>query len=143
MADGWRSRYMAPFYALVISFVLVFLLGLALQEPTGAEERGDDPPTTTVLPRERPEPLGIRFSSTEEFPVVSAIVFWDDTKKVVRDARGLLALRPDTAVTVCGQLQRGWAAVGATSTPDNNVVCWGPSEPAPGEFITLQVREER
>ena len=48
MSDGWRSRYMAPAYALVISFVLVLLLGFALHE----QETGGttDPGSTTTPP---------------------------------------------------------------------------------------------
>jgi len=52
MSDGWRSRYMAPAYALVISFALVLLLGYVLrgQGTDGTTGPTTEPPTHSAPP---------------------------------------------------------------------------------------------
>jgi hypothetical protein len=139
MADGWRNRYMAPFYALAISFVLVLLLGLTLPGKASTDEPPD--PTTPVptQPKEPDRAKGIVFSE-EKFPLTSAVVLWGGETKVVMSLDELEKLRPTEPVTVCAQMPRGWSAVDV-ATPDNKLVCWGPIKPEADEYVELAVQK--
>lgn len=129
MAHGWRNRYMAPFYALAISFLLVLLVGVTLDAP--------------ATPQRRPEPPApsIRFSSgQDDFPITSAIVLWGNEMHTVRTDAQLRALKPTDPVLVCARLDEGWEAVRATELGDTKYWCWGPLEPRkPGADITIPV----
>jgi hypothetical protein len=127
MAGAWRNRYLAPFYALAISFVLVLLLGFTLEPP--------EPP-----PQPKPEPKSsITFSGQDKFPVKSASVWLGDEKHTVRSLSELEELKTSEPVMVCAQLdKKKWEAIGAEDA--GIVTCWGPLEPRrPGGVITLRV----
>jgi hypothetical protein len=143
MADGWRNRYMAPFYALAISFVLVLLLGVILTNKPEADPKPQAPTTVTVEPE--PEESSVRFSSTETpFPVTVAVVWWGNEKKTVKKLADLEKLRPTGPVRVCAVMSRGWVAVRAEKLEDTDYVCWGPLEPKrPGDAITIDVGKDR
>lgn len=47
MSDAWRNRYMAPAYALVISFVIVLILGMMLGDRKPSTPGGTTTPTIT------------------------------------------------------------------------------------------------
>jgi len=131
MAGAWRNRYLAPFYALAISFVLVLLLGFTLEPP--------EPPPPPV----RPDPeSSITFSAADEFPVKSAIVSWGDEQHNVESPAELARLKTNEPVFVCAQLDKGWEAVGADKL--GAITCWGPLEPRePGADITIRVKEPK
>jgi hypothetical protein len=126
MARAWRNRYLAPFYALAISFVLVLLLGFTLEAPK--------PP-----PPPEPEPKSsITFSGENNFPVEKASVWLGDEKHTVESLAELKELKTSEPVMVCAQLDRKWKAIGAENA--GIVTCWGPLEPRrPGAVITLEV----
>jgi len=129
MAGAWRNRYLAPFYALAISFVLVLLLGFTLDEP--------EPPPQP----KQPEPeSSIAFSSAEDkFPVRSAIVSWGDEKHTVKSLAELERLKTNEPVFVCAQLDKGWEPLGRAEKL-GTTTCWGPLEPRkPGADITIRV----
>src|ERR1700741_2376588 len=127
MAGAWRNRYLAPFYALAISFVLVLLLGFPLEAPK--------PP-----PPPEPEPKSsITFSGEDNFPVKKASVWLGGEKHTVSSLAELEQLKPSEPVMVCAQLdEKKWKAIGAEDA--GIITCWGPLEPRrPGAVITLEV----
>ncbi len=135
MADGWRNRYMAPFYALAISFVLALLLGFTLDAPAEPKRQS------------RPEPVAssIRFASEKDaFPVESAIVWFGGKPHPVASLPELEGLRPTEPVVVCALLQKGFVPVGGEQIGDPRHVCWGPLDAArPGGEITIRIEVER
>lgn len=120
MADGWRNRYMAPFYALAISFVLVLLVGFTLDAPEASK---------------------IKFSD-DTFPVTGAVVVADDEVTVLDKAADLKSLEIDEQFVVCGQLSNGWSAKKAKKATNSGFVCWGPYQPD-GKSFVLDVEKSR
>jgi hypothetical protein len=144
MADGWRNRYMAPFYALAISFVLVLLLGFTLTAPGSEADPTAATPTVTKTVEPEPVESSLRFSSKENpFPATVAIVWWDNERRTVKSADELNKLRPTAPVRVCALMAKGWVALKADKLEKTDYMCWGPLEPRkPGEAITIDVGKD-
>ncbi len=143
MADGWRNRYMAPFYALAISFVLVLLLGFTLSSrpERGPEAAGPD----DGHGEPEPEESSVRFSSKETpFPVTVAIVVVGRRKEDREEASPTWrSCDPPSRSGSARLMARGWVAVKAEKLEDTDYVCWGPLEPKrPGDAITINVGKD-
>jgi hypothetical protein len=138
MADGWRNRYMAPLYALAISFVLVLLLGFTLDTPGPVKPLTPATVTKTVAPK--PVKSALRFSSKEApFPVTTATIWWGTHDETVRSLAEFTKLEVTPPVRVCALMANGWVALKAKKL-GKDYVCWGPLEPEePGGAITIDV----
>jgi hypothetical protein len=137
VADGWRNRYMAPFYALIISFALVLLLGFSFREEPGTQN--PEPKEKTTVPTATTPATAFSANSSEEFPGAEVTVVYGDEKKKVRDLGAIPTLQLTEKYAVCAKLDDGWAAVDATRAPDSDYSCWGPFDPKSGKPFVLRV----
>jgi hypothetical protein len=112
MVDGWRNRFLAPVYALVISFGFAFILGAALDDLTRvrfviAEQSGSNP-----LPEE-----------FKNFRVrVKPIDNTKPARKIGRSGEFTLST-PDEEIRICTTLPPGWSAKDATVDKATGVSC--------------------
>jgi len=141
VADGWRNRYMAPFYALIISFALVLLLGSVLKKdtPTGsATSASTTRPPTTEPPTTQPQGT---FSAKDSkgFPGSDLTLVYDDQMKQFRDLGKIPAVPLDEKYAICAVLDDGWTAVDAMRAPDSEYSCWGPFDPKSDKPFALRV----
>lgn len=128
MTDGWRNRYMAPFYALIISFALVLLLGTVLEKSTaGPPAEPKSTPTTQAPPDDpataRPE---VVFVGAKRFPGEELTLVHGDEQTALGDLGDLPELPIDDRYAICAILDNGWVAVDAVQVPRSRFSCWGP-----------------
>lgn len=127
MADGWRNRLMAPVYALVVSFVLVFILGVVLNDPTRIQFTIAGQNASSELP--------------QEFRDFKVRVDTGDGKRTLDDkplgrAPEFTLLIPDKYIRICTTPPNGW--VGANAVPGaNGEYCWNRDERGEDVAITL------
>ncbi|MFE9750487.1 hypothetical protein ACFYOT_36755 [Saccharothrix saharensis] len=111
MPDALRSRWLAPFYALVVSFLAVLLLGAVVDEP--------DPPTRSV---------DIRFVTNGQdrtsLDHTRVEVFAGTESVLTVNAEGRIDDVPaDRALTICVRLPEGWSA-SAPARRLGDYTCW-------------------
>jgi hypothetical protein len=109
MPERWRNRVFAPLYALVITFVLVFLTGAALPEPAQAplpEPAQASPRLTVTVQANREQP-------DQKVPGAPE-------KKV-----------PGPATQVCMSPPKGWAVDDPAPDPTGSVCVDARGEPVP------------
>ncbi|MFJ6673907.1 hypothetical protein ACIQMJ_22590 [Actinosynnema sp. NPDC091369] len=112
MSDGLRSRWLAPVYALVVSFLAVLLLGAVVREPAAPAGRSVDIRFVTngqdraSLDNARVEV----FAGTESDLVVNA-------------GGGIDDVPADGALTICVRLPKGWSAP-APAQRLGDYTCW-------------------
>lgn len=144
VADGWRNRYMAPFYALIISFALVLLLGSLLNKDPQAEPV-TQPKTTTEQPDPTPAQPKITFSAqgATTFPGSNLTLIHGDEQTSFEDFSDLPELPTDEKYAVCAVLNDGWTAVGAMRAPYSEYSCWGPFDPKSDKPSELRAKRTR
>ncbi len=102
MNNGWRSRYLAPVYALVVSFVFVFILGaVALDDPLRIQFNV-------------PEPEGPNQQIDELSHSSVRVETIDGHKKLTNQqldvSREFTLLNPHEKIQICTRLPEGWVA---------------------------------
>ena len=144
MADGWRNRYMAPFYALIISFVLVLLLGLLLETDPSTGPAAQQKPTPATQEPATPQPKVI-FSAkgAKEFPGSRLTLTHGDEEQPFDALDELPELPVDETFGICAVLDEGWTAVGATRAPNSKYSCWGPFDPKSDETSVLRAERSK
>jgi hypothetical protein len=139
---------MAPVYALIVSFVIVFTAGAVLQE---LQASVDAPTPTTSKPPASSGPATIRFTlAPPKLPNKSTARIADLRGTVVElhgdngrldlaelNKDGVLPVSPTTPFRVCAELPTGWVGTGGVKQPGSPVTCWGPFEP--GKNVTLSL----
>ena len=115
MAEPWRNRVFAPLYALVITFVLVFLTGAALPEPA------QPPPRLTVTVQVNREQPDQRAPGAPGQKVPGA-----------PDQRA-----PGAPTRICVTPPEGWAVEGPAPDPATGSVCVD----ARGEPVPIVLRK--
>ncbi|MGW4112970.1 hypothetical protein ACWEFJ_19030 [Actinosynnema sp. NPDC004786] len=114
---AWRSRRLAPGYALVIAFLVATLIGWLLPEPA--------PPPVT------PRPLDLRLVTADQSPAtelarVPVTVLGGDGSPLAVDAGARIHITSSgEPITVCVKLPKEWSA------PDPakqfaDFACWPP-----------------
>lgn len=139
MADGWRHRYMAPFYALIISFALVLVLGTVLEKNTSAgskatptaQEPAGDP--ATAKPK-------VVVAGADGFPGEELTIVHGGTQTLVDDLGDLPPLPTDGKYAICGIVDKGWVAVGAIQVPGSDFSCWGQFDVKSAKPSVLRVK---
>jgi hypothetical protein len=133
---------MAPFYALIISFALVFLLGLLLgnNPPAKPAGRPESTPATQAPATTRPE---VTFSAkdTRKFPGTGLVVVQGGERQEIADLSQLPGLSIDEKYVICADLREGWTAVEGIQMPDSEYTCWGPFDPKSDEMPVLRLEE--
>jgi hypothetical protein len=133
---------MAPFYALIISFALVLLLGSLLQKSAPAEPSAEPKPTPT-----NEEPTGDPATVTPKLVVKGAKSFPGSALTLVHGGeqtpfgglRDVPELPSDEKYSVCAVLNDGWVAVDAIEPPGSDFSCWGPFDPTSDQPSALRV----
>ena len=140
VSDGWRNRYWAPFYALIISFVLVFLLGSLLANNRPAEPAGQPEATSVTRAPTTTQPT-VTFSAkdTTRFPGAELVVVHGDEQQPFADLRHLPELPIDEKYVICAVLYDGWTAIEGIRVPDSEYTCWGPFDPKSDKRTVLRV----
>lgn len=123
MADGWRNRFLAPVYALVISFGFAFILGFALDDLTRIRFVNAGPSGSSQLPE-----------VFEGFQVQVKPID-NESRKVGRSGE-LTLPTPDGEIEICTTLPAGWSAKGAEVDKATGVSCSFRS-PARGEDVEI------
>ncbi|MEV8441126.1 hypothetical protein AB0425_27420 [Actinosynnema sp. NPDC051121] len=118
--SGLRSRWLAPVYALVISFLAVLLLGLVVREPTAT-----GPPT-------RPK-VDIRFVTTgpDRTQLDNAqvkVLAGSSTDLRVNAGGGVDDVTSGQSLTICARLPKGWTAP-APAERLGDFTCWPKVDP--------------
>jgi hypothetical protein len=131
---------MAPFYALIMSFAIVLLLGLVFEAPATEDKKTDDKAveTTTPPPAVTP-PTAFSAEDSEDFPGSDLTLVYGDKEKKVRDLAKIPSLRLLEKYTICAVLDDGWTGVDATRAPNSDYSCWGPFDPKSDNSFVLRV----
>ena len=147
MADGWRSRNMAPVYALVISFLLVLVFGLVLRTEPSAQPEPKETPTTKPVPEEEPADDGWQFRVSQvgnnkiQAPdQLQAFAMWDDMVTPVVDLEQLSDEGVDgdaDDVIVCVKLPAHWSMPKPTKTI-GDYTCTEPLKPK-NDMVTVRI----
>ena len=127
MADGWRTRYVAPVYALVISFVVVLLLGMAFATDDGTNKAAPATPTIGFVPA--------------GFPARSAVLVSGGRQVPIKDQKALESLKPAAPFQICAVLDPGWTTSNGVKLPKSDFTCWGPFDPDARGDVELKVRK--
>lgn len=96
MTGGWRNRFMAPVYALVISFVLVAILGTVLNDPMQI---------TFTIPKGE-----LKKQENVHVVVKTAVGGTELADERLDGSREIPLLNTDKHIAIC--LPREWAAEG-------------------------------
>ena len=140
MPEWMRSQFMAPVYALVISFAAALLLGAAMHG-SGAKAPGE--PTTQVpnAPAVRLVTPQVNRVDKESPPLIPATELRDASVriytssgkdlKVGKNGEVRLEETAKTPVTFCVALPQGWEArTPEPVEPVRGLTCWELAEPA-------------
>lgn len=156
MADGLRSRNMAPVYALVISFVLVLVFGLFLRDratPT-PKDNGSGTTTTTTDQPAADTPWKFQISptaKTEGLPKghdqgqnpenFAAYAIWGDTLTTVAHLKELNDIGVDNKVVVCVKLPKHWSMPEAAGPAVGGYTCSKPltAQGKEKDTVTLEI----
>lgn len=111
MADGWRNRFMAPVYALVISFGFVVILGAALNDPTRI---------SFVIAGQSGLPEAFQGFQVRVETVAGKRPLADE--HVGRSGEFTLPT-PDEEIRICTTLPEGWSTKDATLDVASRVSC--------------------
>lgn len=116
MVEGWRSRYMAPVYALIFSFLLVFGLGAVLNRSAElvqlVADTGDPAGLASVTAEVRVHDGATSAGQTFPFEV------------------------PDGTFDVCLTLPSGWTAgTGQAVARSGTLTCWANLRPGAGDVV--------
>jgi hypothetical protein len=134
MADGWRNRFMAPVYALVISFglVFIFIMGAALNDRTRIQFTIDGQNAPSELPQEvRESRVGVEVA--------------DDKRQLdggqLNQSGEFTLWTPDEDIRICMKLPQGWSAVDPKVTVVSGTTCWVRDARGDDVKITLDLRK--
>ncbi|WP_158845929.1 hypothetical protein [Saccharothrix deserti] len=126
--DGLRSRWLAPVYALVISFLSVLLLGAVVSEPATTPPAGEEPTVDLQFVTTKDEQGG-----TTPVPVtgpdiaeVTVLVGRGSGFEVGADGK-VEDVMSGESLTVCAELPREWSAPGTTKRGE--FTCWAERVP--------------
>ena len=140
MPDGWRSRYLAPAYALMISFVIVFLVGFAVDSSQPREGTPNQQTTSGSAPKIRFAASGTN-AALGELSSVTVHLFGQAPRQSTVDKDGNLnGPTPDQPFTICVELPPGWSAKDARKPENSRYTCWGPFEPGERAELRLSKR---
>ena len=128
MADGWRNRYLAPVYALVISFVIVLVAGLLALPKTSAGEPPNPQPTTAPQANIRFLVSRTNTPATKLNGTTVELFGGDPLTREVNEKGELSLPVPKTRFTICANLPDDWSA-NSRKPSDSTFTCWGPFEP--------------
>lgn len=129
MTDGWRSRFMAPVYALVISFGFAFFLGFALDDLTRVRFVTVEQSGSSELPQEF-EKFQVRVKPVDNES--------QPPRKVGRSGEFTLST-PDKEIQICTTLPTGWSAKGAKVDTVTKESC-SVSHPARGKDVDITLK---
>lgn len=115
MAEGWRNRFMAPVYALVISFGLVFILGAVLDDPTRIQ---------FTIPEQSGTNEQIKALQNVRVQVKTA-----DDKRELADEQlgrslGFTLLNPHENIRICTTLPPDWSSAAPVEPGTSEESCW-------------------
>jgi hypothetical protein len=119
--SGLRSRWLAPVYALAISFLAVLLLGLVVREPAEPEP-----------PPARPK-VDIRFVTTGQDRVQLdntkvKVLAGSSSDLTVHAGGGVDDVTSGESLTICARLPKGWSAP-APAERLGDFTCWPQVDP--------------
>ncbi len=143
MADWWRNRYMAPVYALMISFVIVLLVGFAVHSSQPGQATPNPPP---AAPGQSVNKIQFKAAVANvhlvELADTEVELFGEVHRTATMDQNGeLSAPAPDKPFVICADLPPGWSAKNAQKSEQSRYTCWGPFNP--GSDVTLMLSKSR
>ncbi|CRK59108.1 hypothetical protein [Alloactinosynnema sp. L-07] len=129
MTTGLRSRFMAPVYALIISFAAAALLGIVVRPGTAASGTGGgttgDAGVTVRLMTPSGEP-----GSKDLVPatdLANVVIHVVDASvvglKVATNGEAVIPARSASKITVCAELPQGWTVLAPTKLDERGRAC--------------------
>ncbi|MGH3930335.1 MAG: hypothetical protein ACRDTF_10205 [Pseudonocardiaceae bacterium] len=128
MTDGWRNRFLAPVYALVISFGFAFVLGVALDDLTRVRFVSAEQGGSSQLPEE--------FKNFQVQVEVKPIDDKNQPSRMVGRSGEFTLSTPDEEIQICTTLPAGWSAKDAKVDKTTGVSC-SVRSPARGEDVEI------
>jgi hypothetical protein len=136
MNDWARNRFMAPVYALVISFAVSLPLGAALA-PSQVK-----PPVEQSTETVAPPPVAVRaefvtqrddgeFEAVRELPDVAVRVDWSAGGALAVDKDGTFSFTKSAGwpMTICAVLPKQWKPLEPQFNGEDGNTCWKVAEP--------------
>jgi hypothetical protein len=132
---------MAPFYALIISFAIVLLLGFALEkEPETENERAAEKTAQkTTAPAAVTPSVTFSAKGSKNFPGAELTLVHGDEMETIGDNGTIPAVPLNEKYVLCAVLGDDWTGVDATRAPDSRYTCWGPFDPKSDQGVVLRV----